>query len=44
MQWVAVRIPNLCASSTIALSSSRLKDGRSGKDVFVVPPVAVIFI
>ena len=44
VQWVAVSRPNLWASSTIAVSSSTSKDGRSGSDVRVLPPVAVILM
>ena len=35
-------LPNLWASSVMAVSSSTSKDGRSGIDVLVLPPVAVI--
>ena len=43
-QWVAVSLPNLCASSVMAVSSSMLKDGSSGNDVRVEPPDAVILM
>ena len=43
-ECVAVSLPNLRASSVIALSSSTLKDGRVGNEVRVVPPVATILM
>ena len=42
-QCVAVSLPNLRASSVIAVSSSTSNAGRSRCDVAVLPPVAVIF-
>ena len=42
-QWVAVSLPNLRASSVMAVSSSTSNAGRSLWDVAVLPPVAVIF-
>ena len=42
--WVAVSLPNLCASSVIARSSSTLKAGRSWNELRACYlPVAVIF-
>ena len=43
-QCAAACLPNLCASSQIALSSSTLNDGLSGWLVRVLPPVAVILM
>ena len=44
VQWAAACLPNLCASSQMAVNSSTLKDGRSGNEVFVLPPLAVILM
>ena len=43
-QWVAVSLPNLCASLVTAASSSISNEGRNGNDVRVLPPVAVILM
>jgi hypothetical protein len=44
LQSVAVSFPNLWASSVMAFRSSKAKAGNKGKDVRVLPPVALIFI
>ena len=44
VEWAATCLPNLWASSTMAVSSITSKDGRDGNEVRVLPPDAVILM